>query len=248
MAKIKVGDRFESNKYGWIEVIEYNNAVDITVKFDKTEYVTNAHGSSIRKGKVKDKLHPSVYGVGFLGVGGNYGWFEGKHTKEYDCWQAMLKRCYSEKKQERCPTYRGCSVCKDWHNFQVFASYYETNHKEGYHLDKDLLFKGNKVYSPETCVFVPQHLNNFITDRVSKRGKYKVGVVFNKGSKSKPYQSQINNNNTGKLVYLGCFSTEDEAYEAWLTAKLQQALEYKPEMDDIDERIYPNVVEIIKEM
>lgn len=153
MEKIKVGDRFESNNYGWFEVIEYNGYRDITVKFIDTGYVTEVHGVAIRNGAAKDNLQPSVYGVGFVGKGEYKLRVDGKATKEYTCWKGMLERCYSEKKRERSPTYIGCSVCKEWHNFQVFAKYYEDNYKEGYHLDKDLLFKDNKIYSSETCVF-----------------------------------------------------------------------------------------------
>lgn len=95
--------------------------------------------------------------------------------------------------------------------------------------------------------FVPPQLNTFTLGRGNERGKYKVGVYLKKGLKSKPYLAQISNN-TGKRVHLGTFSTEEEAYRAWLTAKLSQALEYKPDMDAIDPRIYPNVIDIIKEM
>lgn len=244
MAIIKVGDRFESNNYGWFEVVKYRGCSDVLIKFLDTGYVTKARSQSLREGNVKDRLLPSVYGVGFLGVGDYKSYVGGKETKEYSCWSGMLSRCYYEKHQYS--TYKGCSVHEGWHNFQVFAKYYEDNYKTDYQLDKDLLFKGNKVYSPETCIFVSVDLNSFIAIG-RKVGKCKTGVTFNRSSGIKSYQARICNR-TGKSTHLGTFKTEEDAYQAWLTAKLSQALEYKPEMDEIDLRIYPNVVEIIKEM
>lgn len=248
MEKIKVGDRFESNNFGWFEVIEYNSYTDVVVKFEQTGCIVKKQAGDIRRGQVKDYLLPLIYGVGYTGKGTYRTSLRGKLTAEYSRWFGILDRCYSERFQEKNPAYKGCSVCKEWHNFQVFAEYYEDNHKEGYHLDKDLLFKGNRVYSPETCVFVPPCLNGFILSCGSARGEYKVGVYLNMGSKTNPYKSQISNTVNGKQIHLGLFPTEQLAHQAWLTAKLSQALEYKTEMDAIDERIYPNVVEIIKEM
>jgi len=243
---IKVGDRFESKRCGWFVVIEANSIKDIVIKFEQTGYITTIRSQHTVTGRVKDRLHPTVFSVGFLGEGTYRVKVEGKLTKEYTCWKGMLTRCYYAKFQDKYPTYKGCSVCEDWHNFQNFAKYYENNYKDGYHLDKDLLFKGNKVYSPKTCIFVPPKFNSFMLGHGAKRGKHKVGVyLYSEGTS--PYRASISNN-TGKIIHLGHFTTEEEAYQAWLSNKLQQALEYKPEMDIIDDRIYPTVVDIIKEM
>jgi len=245
MTKIKVGDRFESNNYGWFEVIEYTNYKEVIVKFEKTGYVTSSVSCNIRNGMVKDRLLPTVYGRGFMGEGR----YDSKiNGKEYSTWGSMLRRCYNEKYQENNPTYKGCFVNKEWLNFQNFAKYCEGTYKDGYDLDKDLLFNGNKEYSSESCVFVPQYLNKFTLDSGAKRGEFLIGVGPSKASKLKPYRADIRSVALSSNIYLGCFSTEEEAHQAWLSAKLQQALEYKQEMDEIDPRIYANVVEIIKEM
>ena len=80
----------------------------------------------------------------------------------YRVWKGMLERCYSIKYQESQPTYIGCSVTDEWLTFSAFKNWMEKQNFEGMQLDKDLLIEGNKVYSPETCVFVSGMVNNFI--------------------------------------------------------------------------------------
>ncbi len=107
--------------------------------------------------EVKSLTFPSVYGVGFIGVGKHRGSIGGKQTKPYKTWKGMLERCYSKNYQNRQPTYIGCTVCLDWHNFQNFAKWYHENHPTdggNYHLDKDIKIEGNKEYSPSACMFV----------------------------------------------------------------------------------------------
>lgn len=103
-------------------------------------------------------------------------------------------------------------------------------------LDKDLLFKGNKVYSPDTCLLVPRWLNNFVTENDSDRGEYMIGVCWNKSVGK--FQSQVNNG-TGKPVFLGLFTDELSAHLAWKIAKLNLVEEMKSNLDAIDKRIYP---------
>jgi hypothetical protein len=77
----------------------------------------------------------------------------GKMTKEYDLWHAMLKRCYSKPYLEKQPTYIGCSVSDTFLYYHLFYNWCQTQvgfGKEGYQLDKDLLIKGNKLYSEDT--------------------------------------------------------------------------------------------------
>lgn len=79
----------------------------------------------------------------------------GQHIISYSIWKAMLARCYSASHHKRYPTYSNCSVCKEWHLFSNFKKWFDENYIEGYHLDKDILVQDNKVYSPQTCVFIP---------------------------------------------------------------------------------------------
>ena len=115
-----------------------------------------SEAGSIRKGYMKDLTQPSVYGVGTHGEGV---FRKRTHKLLYRKWSDMLMRCYSEKYLTKYPTYGGCSVCEEWLNFQVFAVWAQENCVEGYELDKDIKVKGNKIYSPETCLFVSKQDN-----------------------------------------------------------------------------------------
>lgn len=148
---IEVGDIFTSNNCGDLVITKYVNARRVYYKFIVTGFKGCTQSGNIRRGTVKDLMHPTVSGVGFLG-GTEY--LKIENPGAYDSWASMLKRCYSENCLTRCPTYRGCSVTPDWHNFQVYAVWYYEHYVEGYHLDKDIKVKGNRVYGPGTCMFV----------------------------------------------------------------------------------------------
>ena len=153
------GTRHTTRQCGELEIVEYSNKANVRVRFVNTGYETIAQSGDIRIGCVKDKLSPSVFGVGYVGDGEFKTKIADKHTKIYQTWSSMLRRCYDKKYQARQPTYIGCSVCDEWHNFQVFAEWMSKQDYEGKHLDKDIRTKGNKVYSPDNCMFVMQAEN-----------------------------------------------------------------------------------------
>ena len=141
----------------------------------------------------------------------------------YRVWKNMLERCYSVKFQNKKPTYRGCSVSEEWLTFSVFKNWMEKQDWQDTHLDKDLLFEGNKVYGPDTCVFVTQTVNSFTLDRGNDRGEWPIGVNLDRG-RSK-FKSQCSNPFTNKNEHLGRFTCEREAHRAWLNRKLELAYE-----------------------
>jgi hypothetical protein len=148
----------------------------------------------------------------------------------YRTWKDMLQRCYSDKYQERRPTYKGCSVSEEWLTFSVFKSWMEEQDWEGKQLDKDLLFEGNKVYSKETCVFVTQKVNSFTLDCGASKGEWLIGVFWNK--KNGKFMSRCCNPLTKKREYLGLFLDELEAHNAWLKRKLEIAHQLAAIQDD----------------
>lgn len=227
------------NKFGSkMEIIEYRKANDIDIYFEEYNYTKeHAQYDQFKKGKVKCPYEPRIYGVGFVGEGKYNPSENGKNTKCYSRWSHMLERCYDPKYIQKRPTYKECQVCEDWYNFQVFAKWYYENYYEiegeQMALDKDILCKGNKIYSPDTCTFVPQRINNLFIKSDSKRGDLPIGVCRHKNT----YIAQMNIE--GKMIYLGCYSTIEEAFNVYKMEKeryiKQVANEYK---DKISNRLY----------
>lgn len=150
--------------------------------------------------------------------------------KFYKTWRSMLQRCYCPKLQVRQPTYKGCSVCPEWLTSSNFKSWMEKQDWEGNRLDKDLLVQGNKVYSPETCVFVSVMVNNFILNSQASRGGLPIGVSLHR--KTNQYIAKVSMLGKGQK-HLGIFGSPDEAYMAWLHAKSELAIKLAELQKDV---------------
>ena len=157
----------------------------------------------------------------------------------YQSWIGMLKRCYSPKYPDRNPTYRCCSVSKEWLRFSNFKMWMECQDWEGMQLDKDILFEGNKVYSANTCVFVTQMVNLFTIDCGATRGEWMIGVNWHKASSK--FVSQCSNPLTKKREHLGLFVNELEAHQTWLKRKLELA--HLLAAEQTDERVAKALIE-----
>ena len=167
-----------------------------------------------------------TFGVGVTGQG-EYSHLvrniNGKHTKVYSVWHDMLGRCYNKKYQEKKPTYIGCTVCEEWHNFQNFAKWYEENYyevnNEEMALDKDILIKGNKIYSPQTCIFVPKRINSLFINAKGRRGNYPIGVSWIE--RDRVFRSYCSKyiNGKNKNIYLGSYHSIEEAFMAYKNFK-----------------------------
>ncbi|AGH32210.1 HNH endonuclease [Vibrio phage 11895-B1] len=141
----------------------------------------------------------------------------------YQTWMSMIRRCYSKTFQDNHAIYyRGCTVCEEWKYFSNFKAWMETQNWEGKHLDKDLLIYGNKIYSPETCVFVTQEVNSFMTGSDKVRGEYPIGVHYDKSKNV--FVAQCHNPITKLQEKLGEFSNPILAHKAWKDAKLKGAI------------------------
>lgn len=149
----------------------------------------------------------------------------------YAKWRAMLQRCYDSKLHLRRPTYVGCSVTEEWLLFSNFERWMKTQDWEGKELDKDLLKVGNKLYSPDFCIFIPPELNSFTIDLGASRGEYPLGVYFDKGSGK--FKAQCRNPLIGRQEYLGLFDTPEEAHLAWKKRKHELACIYADQQTDL---------------
>lgn len=211
---VSIGDEFTSQNGSKAVVISYLNNKNITVKYS-SGVVRVVQKSNLIRGSFKDPMLPSVIGVGVLGD-------DDFKSTDQSCitWRNMLRRVYSPKPGLEYEAYKDCSVCEDWLFLPNFRKWFDTQvYYKGYQLDKDLLFKNNKVYSADTCVFVPQEVNKFLTNRVRKRGLYPVGVSY-KTSNSK-FDAKLSIGSSSK--YLGLFDTPEEAFAAYKEAKENEA-------------------------
>ena len=139
----------------------------------------------------------------------------------YRTWTSMLGRAYNDKLKKRYPTYEGATVCEEWHSFMCFRAWMETQNWEGKQLDKDLLVRGNKVYSPTTCVFVDKVVNTFLNDSAAARGEWPIGASWcERGNK---FRGMCRNPFTKKYEYLGSFTCPQQAHLAWKKRKHELA-------------------------
>ena len=161
-----------------------------------------------------------VYGVGVNDWDGNIS-VNGKPIMEYKLWQGMLQRCFSEMLKQSNPTYKDVTCSKEW---LLMTSFIEDVSKmkgyglKGWEFDKDILSKGNKLYSKDTCCFVPLEVNVLLTKSDKSRGEWPIGVCFHKHTGK--FMAYLNIN--GKRKHLGLFTTPEEAFQAYKTAKEDQ--------------------------
>ena len=202
------GEEFISNQGYKVKIIEYKSAKNCTAIINNDYICENLVYSNIKKGEVDYPYHLSVLGIGYLGVGLT-------NKKSLSKWRSMLNRCYNSDYKDIHSTYEEIEVCEEWLNYQNFKKWYKENYIENFELDKDILFKGNKIYSPETCCFVPQEINKVFTKTNAKRGQFYIGVHYNK--KEDKYVARVNKN--GQKFHVGSFDTPEEAFQAYKTEK-----------------------------
>lgn len=207
----RLGEIRKNNFGTEMQIVRYKNSSDIDVKFlDKDKFVyKHTTYNNFKKGQIKNPYDRCIFGVGYLGEGEAQ-----QKTQVGYCWRGMLERCYCDRMRKMHTAYYGIStVCDEWLNFQVFAKWYNENiyhvKSERMHLDKDILIKDNKIYSPETCLIVPQRVNMLFTNK-SNRYNLPTGIKPDNNGK---YEARYN----GKL--LGVFDTIKDAELAHENAK-----------------------------
>lgn len=244
--KEKLGkERLGETNYNYngelMTIIKYDGVYKVTVMFDNG-YVCERTYINFKEGSIKNNYTPSVYNKGFFGDGKYKDKINGKSSKMYDTWRSMIKRCYDKKEHERYPRYIGCEVFSHWLNFQNFGQWYEDNYYtiegETMCLDKDILVKNNKLYSPYTCIFVPSRINMLFIKSNKARGDLPIGITKD-GNK---YMARCNcidefGNNIRKTV--GRASTPIEAFELYKNFKesyIKQVADYYK--DKIPKQLY----------
>lgn len=192
----------------------------------------NCANKNRNTGKMK-KRNKKVYGVGINDFDGCINEEKGKHMLSYRYWRAMIQRCYDEKFLKNHNTYVGCCVCDEWLFFSNFKKWFDKNYVENYELDKDILVKGNKEYSPEKCCFVPHKINSIILGANSVRGGLPIGVSIHNGKFVATHHAS---KTWGKS-----YSTKEDAFKAYKQAKegyLKKVAKEYYNVGKIDKKVY----------
>lgn len=203
----KLGE-IKTNNFGSImEIINYRCYTDIDIYFPEYDWIyKHAAYNAFKNGRVKCPYEPRTYSVGYLGEGIYTASVNNIKSEAYKCWCHMLNRCYQSNRE----SYQDCYVCDEWLNFQNFAEWYYNNYYEipgeVMCLDKDILVKYNKIYSPETCIFVPNRINMLFVKANSIRGDLPIGVH----KSSNKFIAECKNCSTH--IYLGSYDSPEEAF------------------------------------
>lgn len=216
----KDGYIFTSNQGDIVKVIDVIDSRKILVEFqDEEKYQKYIAHKEVKNGSVFNPYHKNVYGVGYLGM--EIPIITDKlYNKCYTSWHGMIERSFSEKFKTRQPVYKDCTSCKEWENYANFKKWFDENYYEidgkTMNLDKDILVKGNKIYSPDTCVFVPTEINALFTKTNKFRGEFPIGVYYKKKLKKYIAQcSEIQSNGKKAQTHIGVFNTPEEAFYAY---------------------------------
>lgn len=211
----RVGEKYITGEGLEIEIIEYNNYKDCTIKFQDGFIVRNIRYDNVQRGEVKNTQHLSVGGVGYFGAGNSKSYQNDKQLPGYKMWNQMIHASYNDKSTSKRTPDKDWEVCKEWQNYQTFAKWYDENYINGFSIDKNIIKKGNKLYCPEYCTFVPIEIANVFNKAEATRGDCPIGVYYEK-SRNK-YRAYVNINS--KSVKLGRYSTPEEAFLVHKKAK-----------------------------
>lgn len=205
MAKNRVGEIYATNNCGNIVLIEHQGLQVYKVQFEDGTIVSNVTFGRIQEKTVKNPNAKNIYNVACIGSG-----IKPKDNKRaYSHWINMIQRVYSSGYRERYPTYIGTSVCDEWLTFKNFVQWFNINYITNWVLDKDIKVVGNKVYSPDTCMFVPQEIN----------------TLFRKCSNSNTGLQGVTKSNNNRYfakpcnIYLGVYDSEKEALKVTIDYK-----------------------------
>lgn len=232
-----------------MRIIEYNNTKDIVVEF-QDDYKAHVHTAyrEFQSGSVKNPYYTEVYHIGMIGNKYN------SQTPEYKLWSTVLMRCFDQEFKKREPTYTDVTCCDEWLLFENFYEWLHSqpnfdkwlNNKE-WAIDKDILFKGNKIYSPETCCLVPRSVNSLFIKRTRYRGELPIGVIqhYNK------FRARCENTLIGKRVHLGLYNTSQEAFDAYKQYKenlIKDVAQIEFDQNNITKQCYHAMMNYIVEI
>lgn len=228
-----------------MKIIEYEDANHMIVEFlDDYHGKVECGWSKFLKGKIKNPNYPSVKGIGItsnlIPIMQN-----GEKIKEYTVWIGMINRCYCDNSNNRSKSYFNCSIAEEWLFFPNFynwiisqPNYEKWKNNSGWHLDKDIIKKGNTIYSPETCCLVPHYINTIFKSTKTRRGKLPIGVSKERNGK---YFAQCANPFTGANDHLRTYNSIEEAFTAYKVHKemlIKQLAQREFDLSNISKECY----------
>lgn len=226
----RLGEERLNNQGCLMKIIEYIDNKNVIVEFqDEHKARVNVRYDNFVNGQVKNQYFPNVCNIGI--TGNKYiTRINNQNTKEYGSWVRMLKRCYDKKEKEKYPTYKDVTCCDEW---LYFPNFYEWLHSQQnfdkwykgkrWALDKDILNKGNKIYSPETCCLVPQNVNSLFVNQYNNRGILPIGIH----KSGIGFVAKCSNPIIKKEKTSNTYKTSDEAFYLW----------YKPYKENLIKQI-----------
>lgn len=241
---IRLSETKFNNQGCFMKIIQYNSNRDIIVKFtDEYNGVVHTNYKNFELGNVKNPYFPSIFNVGMIGI--KYPSRVNKEIlKEYRVWHDMLQRCYDEKYQNEHPTYKGVVCCKEW---LLYENFYEWIHEQEnfdkwlngdrWAIDKDILIKGNKIYSPETCCLVPQNVNSLFVKNKKVRGNLPIGVFKFKDG----FMAQCKNPFTNRNQRIDLCQTSEQAFQKYKMFKeniIEQVAKEEYDKNNITKQCY----------
>lgn len=240
----RVGEKNFNHQKCLMEIVEYNDYSNIIVEF-KDKYKGRAHTSyqCFRTGEIRNPYYPNVFGVGI--TGNKYSArIKGKDTEEYKAWHGLIQRCFDSKLKEKYKTYQDVTCCDEWLLFENFYEWLheQENFKEWYKgnrwgIDKDILIKGNKYYSPETCCLVPHNVNCLFLKSDKSRGDLPIGVTAIESGFVARCHNPINN----QRDYIGYYDSPERAFQAYKKYKenlIKQIAQLEYNKGNITEKCY----------
>ena len=217
-AKGKIGEESINIQGLKMTIVSYRNFNDIDIIFENGHIKNNVRYDTFKNGQIKDHNIPTVYGVGI--VGDEKISKDGKPFKEYRMWNSMLQRCFSIEEKKKKPNYINTDCCDEWLYYPNFKKWMlsQENYKtlleldEEICLDKDIMIKGNNIYSPQTCCLVPKNINSLFTKHTRGRGVCPIGVSYQK--RIGKYIARCNDGFNHEL-HLGYYQNVNDAFNAY---------------------------------
>ena len=232
-----IGDILTNKRGEKATVVEIKGKT-LGLLFENGTSVLRFDYSNLRVGAFKNPEARVVFGVGYYGIGNFVSKVDNKHTPEYEDWYSMLRRCFDVNQKTVQESYKDVTVKENWHNFQNFAKWATTQlgfGNKGWHLDKDLLVKHNRIYSEDTCVYIPPEINSFIKRK--RINDLPIGVDLVSRAGGIRYRAQSREN--GSNIHLGDFVTKELAFYAYKNHKEMLAKRLANKWKgSIDERAY----------